>query len=709
MASYITLVIVLAGLSVFSYFIFKKDILSPAFISCIMFEISTILSVIGKFSWNDEKSLSIQTILIIVVGLLSFILGEWTFKKYFIKKKEKYDKNGLLSNIKISNYKYILMYFFVVATIVLLILELVRICRFYGCNTYNISEMLNFYRHKSVLYENVLSKDHTDINFFVKQMHKVCVVICVINIYIFINNFFYKDDKKKNFIQSLILIILCLIESLLTSGRALLMHYLICILFLFVFFARKKYKLSNIKIAIYSLSFISVMIILFYCIAPLMGRGTSGGMIEYISFYFGTTIPSLNRFITDLPKHSMYIGEETFPGIYLILNKMNIIPYTRNSAYGWQIFANGAGSNVYTAFRAYYFDFSWLGLIICQFIFGFFMNKLYSLKEKDRIYLIIYSFYFYILIEQIRAEQFFNIISSTTVAYLFLFIILCKFVFKEKQEIISDDSIPKLSLREIQLEELEILKNVVKYLEKNNLKYALCGGTLLGAVRHNGFIPWDDDIDIFMPREDYNKLLKLYKNKDINPNYDLKAIERNNSKYPFIKIVNNKIIVESKSLEDRNLWIDIFPIDGYSDNYKESLKQAKKIGICKGLIYLHTTSFIDILKEKKNWKNRIIKCALKPIAILIPIEKISMRMIKICTKYKYSESRFVGGCIWGYGICERLEKKKFISEMKKIEFEENEFNIPIGYDLYLKSVYGNYMELPPKDKRVTHNIVAKKY
>ena len=263
-------------------------------------------------------------------------------------------------------------------------------------------------------------------------------------------------------------------------------------------------------------------------------------------------------------------------------------------------------------------------------------------------------------------------------------------------------------IRQAQLVMLGILKDIDRVCKKHNLTYWLAHGTLLGAYRKNCFIPWDDDIDIFMPREDYNKFIKTCNDKEIDENYCLKSIERNNSKYPFAKVVNNKIIIQSKSSEDRNLWIDIFPIDGFPEDYETSVKQTKKIEFGKGLIYLHNTSFGDILKERKSIKNKIQKIILKPIAMVIPTKKISMAMIKIATKYKYSESKFVGGYIWGYGICERLEKEKFVSEAIKMEFEGNEFNVPKGYDLYLTSIYGEYMKLPPEDKRITHNILAKK-
>ena len=266
----------------------------------------------------------------------------------------------------------------------------------------------------------------------------------------------------------------------------------------------------------------------------------------------------------------------------------------------------------------------------------------------------------------------------------------------------------KITVRELQLELLTIMDEIHRVCEKNNIKYGLIAGSALGIVNYKGFIPWDDDIDIFMPREDYNKFIKTCNDKEIDENYCLKSIERNNSKYPFAKVVNNKIIIQSKSSEDRNLWIDIFPIDGFPEDYETSVKQTKKIEFGKGLIYLHNTSFGDILKERKSIKNKIQKIILKPIAMVIPTKKISMAMIKIATKYKYSESKFVGGYIWGYGICERLEKEKFVSEAIKMEFEGNEFNVPKGYDLYLTSIYGEYMKLPPEDKRITHNILAKK-
>ena len=156
----------------------------------------------------------------------------------------------------------------------------------------------------------------------------------------------------------------------------------------------------------------------------------------------------------------------------------------------------------------------------------------------------------------------------------------------------------QLNIREIQLEEVEILKEFIKFANENNLKYYLSGGTMIGAVRHQGFIPWDDDIDIAMPRPDYDRLINLAKTKKISEELEIKSLELGNLAYPFVKIINKNIDIVSKSAEDKNLWIDIFPIDAVPSDYEEQKKLIKKVMNYKGIIYLHNTKAKDILKEK---------------------------------------------------------------------------------------------------------------
>ena len=130
----------------------------------------------------------------------------------------------------------------------------------------------------------------------------------------------------------------------------------------------------------------------------------------------------------------------------------------------------------------------------------------------------------------------------------------------------------RLDLHEIQKRELEIFKVFTEICEKYGIRYYLAGGTLLGAVRHHGFIPWDDDIDVNMPREDYDKLLAHADEIAASGDYKLAAYELGNLNYPFAKIYDlhtsiNKLYDDDET--ERNLWIDIFPMDGLPDDERE--------------------------------------------------------------------------------------------------------------------------------------------
>ena len=255
-----------------------------------------------------------------------------------------------------------------------------------------------------------------------------------------------------------------------------------------------------------------------------------------------------------------------------------------------------------------------------------------------------------------------------------------------------------LNLKEIQQEELNILEKAIKFLDKNNIKYYIAYGTLLGAVRHQGFIPWDDDIDLMMFREDYDKLVKILKDDNkISNNLEAIAFELDNSDWPFIKIVNKDIIVETEENCDKNLWIDIFPLDKSFDK-KSINKIYKKIIKCLYGIkrYFITKNKIAIpyFKIKK-----IINLIIKPIKY----ETIIKKYIKICKNNKAKQNTYVSDNIWN-DFNKNYNKVWF--KDKKIKFESLEVNAIDGYDDFLKEEYGNYMELPPEDQRVSHNIKA---
>ena len=265
----------------------------------------------------------------------------------------------------------------------------------------------------------------------------------------------------------------------------------------------------------------------------------------------------------------------------------------------------------------------------------------------------------------------------------------------------------RLDLKEIKNIELNLLKEFDELCEINNLYYTLCGGTLLGAVRHGGFIPWDDDIDVLMPRPDYDRLLN---EEGINfeglPDYiNILSWKKGNLNFPFIKMTDSRtrISVDYYDSETnvKEIWIDIFPIDGNPVNEKE-LRKVYKSSIALRKILL--------LKLSKNGEGKSkLKQYLKPILKLpfafLNIRKVCEMIDELAQKYDYEKSEYIGGIVWGYGPQERILKRDYLNSIR-MNFENQYFQVPSNYEQYLKQLYGNYMELPPESKRVVHGIHA---
>lgn len=425
MVSYIALIIVISILLILSYYLFRKDIFSPTFLSCLFFDISAVLALIGLGSWNNQKDISVKLILIITVGLISFGLGELLIRKLFLKNKN--DENigeTIHKYINVSKIKYILTIIFIILTTVILIKELEKVCIYYGYSGNSLSDMLNFYRMNTSLYNNNIEKVGVDINFIVKQLQKACEVICVIYIFIFINNLYIKKDKK--LLLLLIPIFMCMAQSLLTSGRVILMKFFIIFLFMILYTYINKW--GKIKTLICSFVGCIILISIFYLVIPLLGRSKDNSPIEYVSFYFGTTIPSFEYILKENIEENPYLGQETFSGVYDSLNKFKILDKPNDNAYIWIDFL-GYRSNVYTSLKSYYIDFGICGVIVCQFAFGFLFTYLFLLAKNKEIIYIWYLNYVYILIEQIRAEQFFRLISMNTFAYTFLIVFFYEFFY----------------------------------------------------------------------------------------------------------------------------------------------------------------------------------------------------------------------------------------------------------------------------------------
>ena len=261
----------------------------------------------------------------------------------------------------------------------------------------------------------------------------------------------------------------------------------------------------------------------------------------------------------------------------------------------------------------------------------------------------------------------------------------------------------KIETNEIKQKELNILFYFDSFCKQNKLKYHLAGGTLLGAIRHKGFIPWDDDIDVCMPRPDYEKFIKLYSVTDSC--YKLKSNYLKNFSAPFTKIVDIKTKIISQFNEsdvNTNLWIDIFPVDGLPEELDKVKKIYDECDFYRTVLNLSSAK----LGEGKTKFRKYSKYILKPLAQIYGKQRCIDKIEQIAAQYPYETSKYVGAITWGlYGVGERMLKSEF-EKTVEVEFEGHKFPAFSCWDSYLKGLYGDYMQLPPVEKRKTHDMVA---
>ena len=255
----------------------------------------------------------------------------------------------------------------------------------------------------------------------------------------------------------------------------------------------------------------------------------------------------------------------------------------------------------------------------------------------------------------------------------------------------------EVTLEEMRTIQLDILDKIHDYCEKNNLRYSLSGGTLLGAVRHQGYIPWDDDIDIMMPRPDYEKFFANF-----NGAYkDLTAQYYKNDKalfYFFGKVYNNKTSMIEDGNSKTGVYIDVFPIDGMPDTINDVNKYCHEMLDVREELK-KTTKFYKFKKGRGLRIKYYIKLLLYPSR-----KKTIAKLDSIISKYKYDMSKHVGVAMGQYGIKEWLTADIF-ADYTYLPFEHKLRKCIAGYDKYLSSLYGKYMELPPVEERKRHHLI----
>lgn len=264
-------------------------------------------------------------------------------------------------------------------------------------------------------------------------------------------------------------------------------------------------------------------------------------------------------------------------------------------------------------------------------------------------------------------------------------------------------------LREAQLAEIELLKKFKYICEKENIQYFLLGGTAIGAVRHGGFIPWDDDIDVALFRSDYDNFISI-SDKYLEANQKLLHYSVDES-YPHygMKLVDteiNFVLKKESGLSNQHIWIDIFPIDG-SPNISVFRKlHYYKIYLVRMQLAFCYISNLKYDEQRLFWKKVLIAVSKKvPIGKLLNPTKIKEKLDKDLRKYPVERSRIVCNYIGAYHQKEFVPKS-FFSNGSVVRFENEEYFAPKEVDKYLKHIYGDYMSLPPTEKQIPKHLVV---
>ena len=266
----------------------------------------------------------------------------------------------------------------------------------------------------------------------------------------------------------------------------------------------------------------------------------------------------------------------------------------------------------------------------------------------------------------------------------------------------SENSMTKSELTPLQSNLLDMMKWFHSFCKEYDLKYYVLGGTMLGAVRHKGFIPWDDDIDVGLPRKDYQRLAEIMQVTDCGP-YVIETPYSTSKDYcyPHTKIYDTRTTLVEKKRRNvvRGVFIDVFPLDGLGESEQECRKNYKPIN----RKYNFLLSIVGGVNKNREWyKNVVVLVARCIPRFIVREKKLLTDLDRLCASIEYDSSTWICNDLGAWRLKEAMPRD-VMGVPRIYQFENTEVFGAADYDAYLTRLYGDWRKLPPKEKQVTHH------
>lgn len=265
----------------------------------------------------------------------------------------------------------------------------------------------------------------------------------------------------------------------------------------------------------------------------------------------------------------------------------------------------------------------------------------------------------------------------------------------------------ELKLEESQQAALCVLNVIADICEKNKFTYSFVYGTLIGAIRHKGFIPWDDDIDIAMPRPDYERFCEYCKkhSEELKPFRLLNMDTCKDYPYMISRMSDDRYVLDVVNEKKFGLgvFVDIYPLDGLGCDFETAYQKMAVLRKYPRLMYLSTRRYYHF-GITKGWKKRILKLFAFTYAKIMGKNYFAKKINSLVDFSCYNSSKYVGCAVWGAGDKVYVFDKEKMGELIWVDFEGGKYRSYEGYDYLLKEWFGDYMQLPPEEDRVPHHL-----